>query len=170
MLANTDFIVIKAAATCVAAIAVIELPTGQWPNFIETLTKNAESNDLNVRLASLQTLGFICEDIDPASLNQVDMNNILFAVLSNIIPQELTLTRIAMKAFSRAAPITSKNFPDMGQKNFIMQKMFEAGNIDDEEVLISLMEAMNDIVRVNYDFIFEFVEPIGNLTMKLISS
>ena len=170
MLANTDFIVIKAAATCVAAIAVIELPAGQWPLFIETLTKNAESQDLNVRLASIQTLGFICEDIDPASINPVDMNSILFAVLSNIIPQELTLARIAMKAFARAAPITTKNFPDVGQKNFIMQKMFEAGNIEDEEVLTSLMEAMNDIVRVNYDYMYEFIETIGNLTMKLISS
>jgi hypothetical protein len=53
MLANTDFTVIKAAATCVAAIAVIELPQGQWPHFIDTLTKNSTSADINVRLASV---------------------------------------------------------------------------------------------------------------------
>lgn len=34
MLANPDHIVIKAAATCVAAIAVIEIPIGQWPDVI----------------------------------------------------------------------------------------------------------------------------------------
>jgi hypothetical protein len=38
------------------------------------------------------------------------MNQILFAVLSNVIPDQLELTNIAMKAFSRAAPITYKNF------------------------------------------------------------
>ena len=110
MLANTDPIVIKAAATCVAAIAVIELPNNELPNFIQSLTENANVPDLSVRLASLQTLGFICEDIDPASLNENDMNQILFAVLSNVIPDQLELTNIAMKAFSRAAPITYKNF------------------------------------------------------------
>ena len=52
MLANTDPIVIKAAATCVAAIAVIELPNNEWPNFIQSLTENANVPDLSVRLAS----------------------------------------------------------------------------------------------------------------------
>lgn len=57
--------VMKSAATCVAAIAVIEIPAKMWPELIEALTKNAISDQLNVRLASLLTLGFICEDIDP---------------------------------------------------------------------------------------------------------
>lgn len=51
-----------------------------------------------------------------------------------------------------------------------MDKLFEASNIDNEDVLISIMEAMNDIVRVNYDYIFDYIEGIGNLTMKLINS
>jgi hypothetical protein len=38
------------------------------------------------------------------------MNNILFALLSNINQADIDLTLIAMKAFSRAAPITSRNF------------------------------------------------------------
>jgi hypothetical protein len=32
------------------------------------------------------------------------------AVLNNIIPGQIQLTQIAMKAFGRAAPITEKNF------------------------------------------------------------
>lgn len=110
MLANTDPIIIKAAATCVAAIAVIEVPSGNWPNIIPNLSENANVPDINIRLASIQTLGFICEDIDPQFIGQENMNNIIFALLSNIFPDQLELTKIAMKAFSRAAPITDKNF------------------------------------------------------------
>lgn len=69
MLNNTDIIVIKAAATCVAAVSVIELPIGQWPEVITILTSNAFSEDINVRLASLLTLGFICEDINTGSID-----------------------------------------------------------------------------------------------------
>lgn len=86
MLANQDPTVIKAAATCVAAIAVIEVPCGQWPDIIPNLSNNSYADDMNVRLASLQTLGFICEDIDPSFLAQDQMNLIIHAVLTNILP------------------------------------------------------------------------------------
>ena len=110
MLANTDHTVIKAAATCVAAIAVIELPNGQWPGIMDILSRNANSENVNERLASLQTLGFICEDINPECLPDDQMNLILSAVLTNVFPEQIELTNIAMKAFARAAPITDKNF------------------------------------------------------------
>ena len=32
------------------------------------------------------------------------------------------------------------------------------------------MEALNDIVRVNYDFIFDYILEVGQLTMVLINS
>lgn len=51
-----------------------------------------------------------------------------------------------------------------------MDKLFEASNIENEDILISIMESLNDIVRVNYDSIFEYIERIGNLTMTLINS
>jgi importin subunit beta-1 len=170
MLGHPDHTVIKAAATCVAAIAVIEVPSQQWPEIIPLLSENALSTDINVRLASLQTLGFICEDINPESLAPDNMNQIFFAVLSNVIPEQPELTNIAMKAFARAAPITDKNFMVPEQKHFIMEKLFEASKINHEEILQSIMEALNEIVRVNYDYMFEFIESIGNLTMTLINS
>jgi importin subunit beta-1 len=86
MLGNEDHTVIKAAATCVAAIAVIEVPQQQWPEIIPLLSENAVADDINVRLASLQTLGFICEDINPTYLAPENMNQILSAVLMNVFP------------------------------------------------------------------------------------
>jgi len=63
-----------------------------------------------VRRASLQTLGFICEDMNPESFSVEDLNMILFAVLSNVLPEKIDLTQIAMRSFCRAAPITGRNF------------------------------------------------------------
>lgn len=120
MLGNTDSTIIKAAATCVAAIAVIEIPNGQWSDIIPLLSQNSNSTDINVRFASLHTLGFICEDIEPECIAQDSMNLILSALLTNVFPEQIDLTRIAMKAFSRAAPITDKNFGNQEQKEFIM--------------------------------------------------
>lgn len=51
-----------------------------------------------------------------------------------------------------------------------MNQVFLASEIDDEDILVAIMEAMNDIVRVNYDYMFDYIERIGSLTMKLIAS
>jgi hypothetical protein len=74
------------------------------------LSENALSDQESVRRASLQTLGFICEDMDPESFSVEDLNLILYSVLSNVLPDKLDLTQIAMKSFCRAAPITGRNF------------------------------------------------------------
>ncbi len=161
MLANQNPTVIKAAATCVAAIAVIEVPSGMWVDIIPNLANNSFSDDMNVRFASLQTLGFICEDIDPTYLAQDQMNSIIHAVLSNILPDQIDLTIIAIRAFARAAPITDKNFVVPEQKQFIMQKLFEASKIQNDDILQSTMESLNDIVRVNYDYMYDYIQEIG---------
>lgn len=52
------------ASQVVAAIAAVELPQGQWPDLIEILLGfvNNQANT-NLKIATLQTIGFICETI-----------------------------------------------------------------------------------------------------------
>jgi importin subunit beta-1 len=52
------------ASQVVAAIAAVELPQAQWPELIELLLGfvNNPANT-NLRIATLQTIGFICESI-----------------------------------------------------------------------------------------------------------
>jgi|Laugresu1bdmlbsd_1035121.scaffolds.fasta_scaffold185478_1 hypothetical protein len=56
------------------------------------LSDNALSDQESVRRASLQTLGFICEDMNPESFSVDDLNLILYAVLSNVHPDKIDLT------------------------------------------------------------------------------
>ena len=51
-----------------------------------------------------------------------------------------------------------------------MDRIFYAGKIMDEEILSSIMEALNDIVRVNYQYIMPYISQIGELTLQLINS
>lgn len=51
-----------------------------------------------------------------------------------------------------------------------MQGLFRASKIDDEDILESIMEALNDIVRVNYDYMLDYINEIGSLTTQLIDS
>ena len=46
-----------------AAIATVELPHGQWPELVELLLSFMGQSNVNLRVATLQAIGFICESI-----------------------------------------------------------------------------------------------------------
>lgn len=55
----------SSAAQCVAYVAVVELPTRQWDNLIETLVSNivgVNSTEM-LKEATLEAIGYICQDI-----------------------------------------------------------------------------------------------------------
>lgn len=56
------------AAQAVAAIASIELPQGEWPDLIGNLLSFVGQENTNLRIATLQCVGFICEVIVSDSL------------------------------------------------------------------------------------------------------
>jgi importin subunit beta-1 len=53
------------AAQVVSAIASVELPQGQWQDLIELLLGfiNNQQGNTNLKIATLQAIGFICETI-----------------------------------------------------------------------------------------------------------
>jgi importin subunit beta-1 len=52
------------ASQVVAAIAAVELPQGQWPDLIEILLGFVNNQpDPNLKVATLQAIGYICETI-----------------------------------------------------------------------------------------------------------
>lgn len=53
----------RGAAMCISAIASIEIPAGLWVDLIDTLASNVDHDQANIRHASLQTIGFICEEV-----------------------------------------------------------------------------------------------------------
>jgi importin subunit beta-1 len=52
----------------IAAIAQIEIPRGEWTELIANLCTNATHEDKQVKLTSLITIGYICEELKPEDL------------------------------------------------------------------------------------------------------
>ena len=52
------------AAQVVSAIATVELPNNQWSDLIELLLRAMDNADnTNLRIATLRSIGYICESI-----------------------------------------------------------------------------------------------------------
>uniref|UniRef100_A0A6G1SM36 Importin subunit beta-1 n=1 Tax=Aceria tosichella TaxID=561515 RepID=A0A6G1SM36_9ACAR len=71
------------APQCVAYIALIELPEQQWPGLIPALAANVTDTTSNqqLKLASLEAIGYICQDIDQTCIQASDSKHILDAIV-----------------------------------------------------------------------------------------
>jgi importin subunit beta-1 len=79
---------------------------------IPNLCSNAESTDINIKLSSLTTLGYICDELEPQDINDGLKNKILSALTTNISAEAANIepTRLAIKALPNSIPYAAKNF------------------------------------------------------------
>lgn len=61
--------VMRSTANVIAEIAAIEISRGEWLDIINLLAQNSMHSDLNIKRASITTLGYICEEIKSVSCN-----------------------------------------------------------------------------------------------------
>jgi len=67
-LATESSMVRSQIASLIAAIAQIEIPRGEWTELITNLCTNASHENQQIRLTSLLTIGYICEELNPEDL------------------------------------------------------------------------------------------------------
>jgi len=110
MLASPQALVRSQIANVVAAIASIEIPRNEWLDLLPILCTNAEHTEYNIRLASLTTLGYICEEIEPDDVVDAVKNRIILALVNNIGPpagggaDSTEPCKLAIRALSNALP------------------------------------------------------------------
>ena len=79
-------------------------------------------------MASLQTLGYICEELMPEDLTNELKNSIILALINNISadPAMIKPTSLAVKSLLSALPYANQNFKVAQERDYIMTKLFEA--------------------------------------------
>ncbi|TFK24855.1 karyopherin Kap95 [Coprinopsis marcescibilis] len=148
------------ASQVVAAIAAVELPDGQWPDLIEVLLGfvNNQQNT-NLRIATLQTIGFICESIKPEILS-VRANEILTAVIHGARKEEPSpeVQLAAIHALFNSLEFIRDNFEREGERNYIMQVVCEATQNQSVLVQVGAFECLVRIMGLYYDKMALYME------------
>ena len=100
-------------------------------------------------MASLQTIGHICEDLNPSDLNQDLKNQIMLALTNNISNDDAFTApcKLAVKALLHSVPYTSANFEVPVERDFIMGKIFEALENKNAEIRESAMQFLVEVGR-----------------------
>ncbi|KAF8889026.1 armadillo-type protein [Infundibulicybe gibba] len=148
------------AAQVVAAIAAVELPQGQWPDLIEILLGfvNNQPNP-NLKIATLQTIGYICETIKPEILS-LRSNEILTAVIHGARKEEPSqdVQIAAIHALFNSLEFVRENFDREGERNYIMQVVCEATQSPSVSVQIGAFECLVRIMGLYYDKMALYME------------
>lgn len=145
----------KGAAQAVSAIATIELPLQQWNDIINVLAVNAQGTTLEFKMSSLDTLGYICEEIPEKSLNDIQVNAILSALVTNITP-EITndeVKQTALIALCSSLRFCEKNFKIEYEKSLIIANILGNCASPKYDIRMKAMQCLLEVVRCYYDYI-----------------
>ncbi|KAF8999789.1 armadillo-type protein [Cyathus striatus] len=148
------------ASQVVAAIAAVELPIGQWPDLIEILLGFVNNpQNTNLRIATLQTIGFICEAIKPEILS-LRSNEILTAVIHGARKEEPSsdVQLAAIHALYNSLEFVRENFDREGERNYIMQVVCEATQNANVQVQVGAFECLVRIMGLYYDKMALYME------------
>ena len=73
----------RQVAIDIASIAAIEIPRKEFLDLIPNLNANSSSSQMDVKLASLETLSRVCEEIDASDLTTELKNLVVTALVTN---------------------------------------------------------------------------------------
>jgi importin subunit beta-1 len=88
-LVSQNVLVMRAGANVIAQIAVIEIVRNEWLEIVNALADNSMHEDINIRRASITTLGFLCEELKlvQSNVNRNTCEQILGSLLLNLREQ-----------------------------------------------------------------------------------
>lgn len=78
---------LKDLCKCISAIAIVEIPTGEWSNYVEIMSLQANQNENKLfKMAGILNLGYIQDSLRPEDFSQDDIEKMWGAMLPNIDP------------------------------------------------------------------------------------
>jgi len=164
------------AAEIVARVALIELPAKQWPELIDKiLLQNMGQGKPELKQASLQAIGSICEEIPPDTLPSETKDNILNAAVVQGMRDSVPIVKeAACIALSGALEFSRKNFEKDKERKYIMDTILHCARLQESQELLGVklaaFELLVKITTLYYEFLTPHINDIFQLTLQSIKS
>lgn len=157
-----------------ATIAGIELPGKQWDKLIDNLLGNITSFHCSSMLkqSTLQTIGYICESIDPNILSPSQCNAILTAIVEGARreEQDINVRNVAMKALFNSLEFIRDNFENTDERNYILKVVCDGATPhfhSSVDLQLTSYECLNRIMHLYYYKMEEYMSSyVFNLTIN----
>lgn len=164
----------SSAAQCVAYVAVTELPMGEWQDLMQTLVNNVinERSTEMEREATLETIGYICQDIN-AEVLEPQSNAILTAIIHGMRKTEPSnhVRLAATNALLNSLEFTKANFEKESERNFIMEVVCEATQSTEVQISVAALQCLVKIMTLYYQFMESYMaQALFPITLEAMKS
>lgn len=151
----------SSAPQCVAYIAIVELPERLWPGLIQALTQNVSNPNStpSLRLASLEAIGYLCQDIDQSCLQTSDSDNILTAIVIHGMKEtEIDDVKLAATtALLNSLEFTDSNFRKEVERDHIMQAVCNATQSRNPLISVAALQCLVKIMSLYYQYMERYM-------------
>ncbi|KAL5706753.1 Importin subunit beta-1 [Ranunculus cassubicifolius] len=158
------------ASQVIAKVAGIELPHKQWPELIESLLSNTSQLPAHVKQATLETLGYLCEEVSSEVVDQDQVNKILTAVVQGMSSSEVNndVRLAATRALYNALGFAQVNFTNDMERDYIMRVVCEATLSPELKIRQAAFECLVSISSSYYEKLAPYIQDIFNITAKAV--
>lgn len=164
----------SSAAQCVAYIACTELPTNNWPDLVTTLTEHITTPGSTeiMKEATLEAIGYICQDIDPEIL-EAQSNVILTAIVNGMKMDEPSdhVKLAATNALLNSLEFTRANFEKESERHIIMQIICESTQSPNIQIRVAALQCLVKVMSLYYQYMEFYMGPaLFAITMEAMKS
>ncbi|OMO97629.1 hypothetical protein COLO4_14485 [Corchorus olitorius] len=160
------------SAQVIAKIASIEIPKKLWPELIGSLLNNMTQQDRPpaVKQATLETLGYVCEEISDQDLVQEEVNAVLTAVVQgmNLAEHSPEVRLAATRALYNALEFAQTNFENEMERNYIMKVVCDTALSKEVEIRQAAFECLVAIASAYYDVLEPYMQTLFELTSNAV--
>ncbi|KAL8160572.1 hypothetical protein V2J09_002109 [Rumex salicifolius] len=158
------------ASQVIAKVAGIELPRKRWPELIASLLSNIHQVPPHAKQATLETLGYLCEEVSPEALDQDQVNKILTAVVQGMNSTEPNndVRLAATRALYNALGFAQANFSNDMERDYIMRVVCEITLSPDVKMRQAAFECLVAISSTYYEKLAPYIQDIFTITAKAV--
>ncbi|XP_073525876.1 uncharacterized protein [Phyllobates terribilis] len=158
------------ASQVIAKVAGIELPQKQWPELIASLLSNIHQVPPHVKQATLETLGYLCEEVSSEVLDQDQVNKILTALVQGMSSTEANndVRLAATRALYNALGFAQANFNNDMERDYIMRVVCEITLSPDVKMRQAAFECLVAISSTYYEKLASYMQDIFSITAKAV--
>lgn len=160
-------------AQVVAKIGAIESQDKQWPELLGQLLKNMTAVDVAnsnlLKTATLETLGYMCEELEEEAVDQLETNQILTAIVDGMREDRVDSVRLAAsRALLNSLVFTRHNFDNESERTMIMQVICTATKSSNERLRVIAFESLARVASLYYERLPQYIEALFTLTLAAI--
>ncbi|BFG36435.1 hypothetical protein CerSpe_227090 [Prunus speciosa] len=160
------------SAQVISKIASIDIPRKQWTEIIGSLLNNMIHRDSpsGLKQSTLETLGYVCEEISHQDLRQDEVNHVLIAVFQgmNLAENSPEVRLAATRALCNALEFAQTNFKNEMERNYIMKMVCETALSKEVDIRQAAFECLASIASRYYVVLEPYMQALFELTSNAV--